>query len=169
MRNLFKFDISEGATALFKWYQSIESTFLHIECREDNKSHFALSVFEKRALTWWVQEKSVCGADVAMALPWEELKEIMTVEFCPPNELMNLELEFWNLKQEGGDNVAYTARFNELSILVPNLVTTFSRGIGKYFRGLPRKIQDSVQSSSPKTLRDAIVLAASLSGNHVKA
>ncbi|XP_076929111.1 uncharacterized protein LOC143593334 [Bidens hawaiensis] len=148
--NPLKFDGSEGATALLERYQSMESTFLHIECPEDKTTRFASSVFGKRALTWWVQEKSTRGAEVAKALPWEELKGIMNEDFCPPNELMNLEVEFFNLKQVGSDKVTYTARLNELSILVPHLVTPLSRGISKYIQGLPRQIQDSVKAVLPK-------------------
>ncbi|XP_076959092.1 uncharacterized protein LOC143635078 [Bidens hawaiensis] len=161
----------------------MESVFLHIECPDDKQNRFATGVFEKCALTWWVMEKSTRGAEAAMALPWNELKDLMTRSFCPPNELMNLvyksvfeksewlhlEAEFWNLKQEGGEHSAYTSRLNELSVLVPHLVTPNSRAIENYIRGLPRQIQDSFFSSSPKELDDAINLAATLTDNHVKA
>ncbi|XP_076903181.1 uncharacterized protein LOC143558174 [Bidens hawaiensis] len=147
----------------------MESVFLHIECPDDKQTRFATGVLEKGALTWWVKEKSTRGAEAAMALSWNELKDLMTRQFYPPNELMNLEAEFWNLKQEGGVHTAYTTRFNELSVLVPHLVTPTSRAIDKYIRGLPREIQDSVLSSSPKELGDAINLAATLTDNHVKA
>ena len=90
-------------------------------------------------------------------------------EFCPPSEMQNLESEFWLLEQEGGDNATYTTRFHELSLLVPHLVSTLTRTINKYIRGLPMPIKDSVLSSAPKTLSDAITLASTLSDNHVKA
>ncbi|XP_076935365.1 uncharacterized protein LOC143601992 [Bidens hawaiensis] len=163
------FDGTQCATALLQWYEKMASVFLHIECPDDKRTRFASSVFEKGALTWWVKEKSVRGAEAAMTLPWNELKDLMTRQFCSPNELMNLEAKFWNLKQEGGEHTAYTSRFNELSWLVPHLVTLASYAIDKYIRGLPREIQDSVLSSSPKELDDAINLAATLTDNNVKA
>jgi len=163
------FDGSKGATALLQWFESMKSTFLHTECPDDKKTRFASSVFEKTALTWWNKEKNTRGVEVAMALPWQELKDAMTDEFCPPNELQNLEDEFWKLKQEGGDNITYTTRFHELSLLVPHIVTPLKRAINKYIQGLPRQIQDSVLSSKPKELSEAITLAATLSDNHVKA
>ncbi|XP_076900828.1 uncharacterized protein LOC143555080 [Bidens hawaiensis] len=145
-----EFDGTEGATALLQWYEQMERKFLHIECPDDKRTRFATSVFAKVALTWWVKEKTTRGAEVAMAMPWDELKELMTKKFCSPSELMNLEAEFWNLKQESGEHAAYTFRFNELSMPVPHLVTSTSRAIDKYIRGLPRQIQDSVLSSAPK-------------------
>ncbi|XP_076883893.1 uncharacterized protein LOC143532856 [Bidens hawaiensis] len=163
------FDGTQGATALLQWYDKVESVFFQIECPDDTRTRFATGMFEKGALTWWVKEKSTRGVEATIALPWKKLKDLMTRQFCPPNELMNLEAEFWSLKQEGGEHSAYTTRFNELSVLVPHLVTPDSRAIDKYIRGLPRQIQDNVFSSSPKELGDAINLAATLTDNHVKA
>ena len=163
------FDGSKGATALLQWFEGMENTFLHSECPDDKKTRFASSVFEKTALNWWSKEKNTRGTDEAMAMPWAELKEIMTQEFCPFSEMQNLEAEFWLLEQNSGDNATYTTRFHELSLLVPHLVTPLKRAINKYIRGLPMPIKDSVLSSAPKTLSDAITLAATLSDNHVKA
>lgn len=104
-----------------------------------------------------------------MAMPWVDFKDLMTREFCPRNEFKKLEVEFWDLKQEGGENLAYTTRFKELSLLVPHLVTPLSRAIEKYICGLPMQIQDTVLGRNPTMLEDAIRLAATLSDNHVKA
>ena len=53
----------------------------------------------------------------------------MLDEFCPPHEIRKLEEEFWTLKQIGGDNEAYTARFKQLSVLCPHLVPDIARAI----------------------------------------
>ncbi|XP_076910993.1 uncharacterized protein LOC143568823 [Bidens hawaiensis] len=158
-----KFNGTQGATALLRWYEKMESVFHQIECPDDKRTRFATGMFEEGALTWWVKEKTKRGTEAAMALPWNELKDLMTQQYFPPKA------EFCNLKQEGGEHSAYTSRFNELSVLVPHLVTPTSRAIEKYIRGLPRQIQDSVFSSLPKELGDAINLAATLTDNHVKA
>ncbi|XP_076954562.1 uncharacterized protein LOC143629081 [Bidens hawaiensis] len=123
------FDGTQGASALLQWYEKMGRVFLHIECPDDKRTRFASTVFEKGALTWWVKETSTRGAEADMALPWNELKDLMTRQFCPPNELMNLGTEFWNLKQEGGEHSVYTSRFNKLSVLVPHLITPNSRAI----------------------------------------
>ncbi|KAD5961446.1 hypothetical protein E3N88_12919 [Mikania micrantha] len=104
-----------------------------------------------------------------MALTWDEFKQLMTEEFCPRNEMMKLESEFWNLKQDSGENLAYTNRHHELSLLVPHMVTPLSRAIEKYISGLPMQIQDTCYGSKPTTLEDAIRLAATLTDNHVRA
>ncbi|KAD5318040.1 hypothetical protein E3N88_17986 [Mikania micrantha] len=166
--NPTKFIGTEGATGLLQWFESIESTFIHSDCPENLKVRYATSVFQKRALTWWNGEKRTRGSDAALALTWTEVKQLMTNEFCPRNEMRKLEAEFWDLKQDSGENLAYTTRFHELSLLVPHLVTPLSRAIEKYIGGLPMQIQDTVFGSNPMTLEEAIRLAATLTDNHVK-
>ncbi|KAI3810911.1 hypothetical protein L1987_20562 [Smallanthus sonchifolius] len=104
-----------------------------------------------------------------MALPLDEVKRLMTEEFCPRNEVKKLEAEFWDLAQDSGESLAYTTRFHELSLLMPHMVTPLSRCIEKYIGGLPRQIQDTVLGRNPATLEDAIRLSATLTDNHVKA
>ncbi|KAJ0532443.1 hypothetical protein HanIR_Chr09g0396931 [Helianthus annuus] len=62
-----KFSGSQGATALLQWFESLESTFKHVQCPNERKVDFASSVFEKRALTWWNGVMRDSGTDVALA------------------------------------------------------------------------------------------------------
>ncbi|KAI3742503.1 hypothetical protein L1987_60187 [Smallanthus sonchifolius] len=167
--NALKFYGTEGATGLFQWFESIENTFLNSDCPDNLRVRHATSFLQKRALTWWNGEKRNRGVDVAMALPWDKVKRLMTEEFCPRNEVKKLEAEFWDLAQDSGESLAYTTRFHELSLLVPHMVTPLSRCIEKYIGGLPRQIQDTVLGRNPATLEDAIRLSATLTDNHVKA
>ncbi|KAI3725351.1 hypothetical protein L1987_65137 [Smallanthus sonchifolius] len=167
--NPLKFYGTEGATGLLQWFENIEGTFLSSDCPDNLRVRHATSVFQKRALTWWNGEKRTRGVEVAMALPWDELKRIMIEEFCPRNEMKKLEAEFWDLTQDSGESLAYTNRFHELSMLVPHMVTPLSRCIEKYIGDLPRQIQDTVLGRNPASLEDAIRLAATLTDNHVKA
>ncbi|KAI3801817.1 hypothetical protein L1987_29934 [Smallanthus sonchifolius] len=159
---------ANGATGLLQWFKSIENTFLNSDCPDNLRVRHATSVLQKRALTWWNGEKRTRGVEVAMALPWDEVKRLMTEEFCPRNEVKKLEAEFWDLAQDGGESIAYTTRFHELSLIVPHMVTPLSRCIEKYIGGLPRQIQDTVLGRNPATLEDAIRLSATLTDNHVK-
>ncbi|KAK1406306.1 hypothetical protein QVD17_41599 [Tagetes erecta] len=158
----------EGASKMLEWFDSIELTFVNSECPQEFRTRSATGVFKSRALEWWKSERSTRGNEVALALPWEEVKQLMLEEFCPPHEMQKLEEEFWNLKQISGDNLAYTTRFKQLSILVPHLVDTTERAIAKYIKGLPSIIRDSVTVAEPFSLERAIRLAATLSDNRVK-
>ncbi|KAD6796015.1 hypothetical protein E3N88_06911 [Mikania micrantha] len=159
---------AESATGLLQWFESMENTFINSECPKNLKVRYATSVFQKRALTWWNGEKRTRGVETALALTWTEVKNLMTTEFYPRSEMRKLETEFWELKQDSGENVIYNTRFHEYSLLVPHLVTPLERAIEKYIGGLPIQIQDTVYGSNPKTLEVAIRLSATLTDNHVK-
>ena len=163
-----KFSGSEGATALLQWFESIESTFRHVQCPNERKVDFASSVFQRRALTWWNGIMRDRGAEVAMELTWEEFKDLMKKEFCPRSEIRALENEFYYLKQDSGENRAYTDRFEQLSLLCPTMVTPLDRAIEKYIDGLPDPVQDIVTGSQPATLREAKELAAILIDSQVR-
>ncbi|XP_021987037.1 uncharacterized protein LOC110883602 [Helianthus annuus] len=132
-----KFSGSEGATVLLQCFESIESTFRHIQCPNERKIYFASSIFQRRALTWWNGIMRDRGADVAMELTWEDLKDLMKKEFCPRSEMRALEDEFYYLKLDSEENRAYTDRFEQLSLLCPTMVTPLDRAIEKYIDGLP--------------------------------
>ena len=91
-----------------------------------------MSVLHKRALTWWNEEKRTRGAEVALTMTWDQVKEIMKAGFCPRNEVKKLEDEFHTLAQDSGENLAYNTRFHELSLLLSHKVTPLSVAIEKY-------------------------------------
>jgi len=105
------FSGDEGATGLLQWFEGMENTFIMSDCPNDRKVRYAASALQKRALTWWVGEKRNRGEEAAIALSWAEFKTIMTAEFCPRNEVKKLEVEFWDLKQDSGESLAYVNRF----------------------------------------------------------
>ncbi|KAJ0524711.1 putative retrotransposon gag domain-containing protein [Helianthus annuus] len=163
-----KFSGSQGATALLQWFESIESTFRHVQCPKAWKVEFASSVFEKRALTWWNGIMRDRGAEVALAQTWDELRALMMKEFCPRHEIRALEREFDDLKQDGAEHRAYTDRFEELSLLCPTMVTPLEKAIERYIDGLPDSILDIVTGVNPTTLRQAIELSATLTESQVR-
>jgi hypothetical protein len=81
--------------------------------------------------------------------------------------MIKLETEFNNLKQIGGNHDTYTARFHELSLLVPHVVTPASRGILKYTLGLPLQVQSIILAQIPTTLSAAIIAAAAVTESFV--
>ena len=62
----------------------------------------------------------------------EDLKELMLAEYCPHGKMQKLEQELWNLKIKGSDIAAYTARFSDLALLCPGLVTPESKKVKRY-------------------------------------
>ncbi|KAJ0855655.1 putative nucleotidyltransferase, Ribonuclease H [Helianthus annuus] len=163
-----KFSGTERATGLLQWFESLESTFRHVQCPNNRKVEFASSVFQKRALTWWNGVMRDRGADVALGQTWEELRALIMREFCPRHEQRALEDEFNDLKQVSGEHRAYTDKYEELSLLCPTMVTPLDKAIERYIDGLPDHVQDIVTGSHPTTVRQAIELAATLTESQIK-
>ncbi|KAM0025668.1 putative transcription factor interactor and regulator CCHC(Zn) family [Helianthus debilis subsp. tardiflorus] len=162
------YDGTTGATILFRWYEEMESTFLNCECPDIRKVRYATGCLLGNALSWWNAEKNTRGAEAAVTLSWDQLKEIMTEKFCPRHEIKKLEDEFWTLEQDSGNNVAYNKRFHEQNKICPYLFTPLSRLIEQYIGGLPDVIKDTVDGSKPETLEAAMRLAGQLTENRIK-
>jgi hypothetical protein len=162
------FNGTEGATALLQWFEGVENAFTNSQCPENLKTRFGMSALRKTALTWWNNEKRTRGEEAALALTWAEAKALITNKFCPRSEMRNLEDEFWTLKQDSGENLAYVTRFHELCKLLPHMVENEARTIEKFARGLPASIQDSIYAYRPTSLDEAISLSSTLTDNHVK-
>ena len=60
-------------------------------------------------------------------MTWDDIKELLTGEYCPNNEMKKLEKELRNHTMVGASHAAYTDRFHELAKLVPHLVTPESK------------------------------------------
>ncbi|GJT17308.1 putative reverse transcriptase domain-containing protein [Tanacetum coccineum] len=72
-------------------------------------------------------------------MPWTEMKQLMTVEFYPIEEIQRMKHELWNLKVKEYDIVAYTQRFNELALMFPRMVEPERVKVNAYIRwGLGR-------------------------------
>nr|GEX81883.1 reverse transcriptase domain-containing protein [Tanacetum cinerariifolium] len=110
---------TEGAVGLIRWFKKMENTFEISECAEVRKVKFSTATLHGRALTWWNSQVATLGHEVANARSRAEVKQMMTGEFCPTEEVQRLEDELRHLKLRDINIAAYTERFNELALLCP--------------------------------------------------
>ncbi|KAJ0796882.1 putative retrotransposon gag domain-containing protein [Helianthus annuus] len=164
-----EFTGEDGHTALFQWFDSIEVTLHQSGCPDNLRTLNATGVFQSRALDWWTVERNKRGNDAAYGHSWDELKNVMLEDFCPPHERQKLEDKFWHIKQKDGDNAALTARFKQLSIICPDQVKTTEMTIKKYIRVLPDCVADFVHTSKPATIEETYLLAAEINDKRLKA
>nr|GFC26957.1 reverse transcriptase domain-containing protein [Tanacetum cinerariifolium] len=94
--------------------------------------------------------------DVAYAMPWRTLKQMMTAKYCPRGEIKKLEVELWNLKVKGTDITSYTLCFQELTLLYGKMFPEESDETERYVGGLPEMIWGNVMSYEPKSMQKAI-------------
>ncbi|GKD70580.1 putative reverse transcriptase domain-containing protein [Tanacetum coccineum] len=100
--------------------------------------------------------------DVAYAMPWKTLKNMMTGKYCPRGEIKNLETKIWNLKVKGTDVLSYNQSFQELELMCDRMFPEESDEVEKYVDGLSDMIYGSVKASKPKTMQEAIEFATEL-------
>nr|GEX93409.1 putative ribonuclease H-like domain-containing protein [Tanacetum cinerariifolium] len=79
-----------------------------------------------------------------------------------------MESELWNLTVKNNDLVAYTQRFQELTMMCTKMVLEEEDRVEKFIRGLPDNIQGNVIAAEPTRLQDAIRIANNLMDQKLK-
>ncbi|GJU10568.1 putative reverse transcriptase domain-containing protein [Tanacetum coccineum] len=109
---------------------------------QGKKVRFTAATLEGPALTWWKTKVATMGLETVNRMPWTEMKQLMTAEFCLIEEIQRMEHELWNLRVKEYDIVAYTQRFNKLALMY--------------------NINGEVTSSKPVDLNEAVRMAHKL-------
>ncbi|GKD68433.1 putative reverse transcriptase domain-containing protein [Tanacetum coccineum] len=137
----------------------MESVFHISNCAAENQVKFATCTFLGNVLTWWNSHMKTVTQDVAYAMDWKALKKMMTVKYCPRDEIKKLEIKIWNLKVKGTYVASYTLRFQELALMCGRMFHEELEEVKKYFGVLPDMIRGNVMSYQPKTMEKAIEFA----------
>nr|GEU70174.1 putative reverse transcriptase domain-containing protein [Tanacetum cinerariifolium] len=140
-----------------------------IECVEGRKVKFTTSTLHGRALTWWNSQVATLGREVENGRPWAEVKQMMTDEFCPTEEVHRLEDELRHLKQRDMNIAGYTERFNELALLCPDAVPNEKKKVVLYIKGLSEIIKGETTSSRPVMLNEAVCMVHVLMEQKIQA
>nr|GEV60673.1 putative reverse transcriptase domain-containing protein [Tanacetum cinerariifolium] len=81
--NHIAFHGTKGAVELLRWFEKTESIFGISECAEGVKVKFAAATLQGHYLTWWNAKIATMGLETVNQMHWTEMKQLMTVEFCP--------------------------------------------------------------------------------------
>ncbi|GJR50791.1 putative reverse transcriptase domain-containing protein, partial [Tanacetum coccineum] len=125
----------KGAVKLRRLFEKTESVFEISECVKGKKVKFVAATLEGPALTWWKTKVATIGLETMNQMPWTEMKQLITAEFCPIEELQCMEHE----------------------MVEPERVK-----VDAYIRGLTDNIKGEVTSSKPADLNEAIRMAHKL-------
>ncbi|GJR92040.1 putative reverse transcriptase domain-containing protein [Tanacetum coccineum] len=134
---------TEGVVELRRWFKKTKSVFGISECAEGKKVKFVAATLQGPALTCWNAKVATMGLETVNQMPWTEMKQLMTAEFFPIEEVQRMEHKLWNLKVKEYNIVAYTQRFNELALMCPRMVKPERVKVDAYIRGLTDNIKDS--------------------------
>ncbi|GJY59748.1 reverse transcriptase domain-containing protein, partial [Tanacetum coccineum] len=73
------------------------------------------------------------------------------IHYCPRTEITKMEDEFYGLTVNGSDLKTYIRRFQELTILCPNMMPSSEKLMEAFIRGLPQSIEGNVTASKPQS------------------
>nr|GEV34981.1 hypothetical protein [Tanacetum cinerariifolium] len=118
--------------------------------------------FEKMESVFNISNCITITLEVAQALTWKTLKKMMTDKYCPRGKIKKLKTKMWELKTKGIDVIGYSRRFQELALMCDRMFPKESDWVEKYIGRLPDTIHDSVKSTKPKTIQEAIEFATEL-------
>nr|GFA82745.1 hypothetical protein [Tanacetum cinerariifolium] len=62
-------------------------------CRSEKKVRFAAATLQGPALSWWNAKIATMGLETVNQMPWTKMKQLMTVEFFPIEEIQRMEHE----------------------------------------------------------------------------
>nr|GEZ03050.1 putative reverse transcriptase domain-containing protein [Tanacetum cinerariifolium] len=93
-----KFKGTEGIIGLTKWFERTKFMSSISNCTVENQVKFASCTLIENALTWWNSHMRAVSQEVAYAMPWKTLRQMMTAKYCPRGKVKKLEVELWNLK-----------------------------------------------------------------------
>nr|GFA32613.1 putative reverse transcriptase domain-containing protein [Tanacetum cinerariifolium] len=82
-----KFNGTEGVIGLTRWFERTEFVFSISNCIVENQVKFASCTLIGSALTWWNSHMRVVSQEVAYAIPWRTLKQMMTAKYYPRGEI----------------------------------------------------------------------------------
>ncbi|GJZ22294.1 putative reverse transcriptase domain-containing protein [Tanacetum coccineum] len=106
------------------------------ECAEGKKVKFDAATLEGPALTWWKTKVVTMGLETVNQMPWTEMKQLMTAEFCLIEDVQRMKHKLWNLMVKEYYVVAYTQRFNELALMCLRMVKPERVKVDAYIQGL---------------------------------
>ncbi|GKD24106.1 reverse transcriptase domain-containing protein, partial [Tanacetum coccineum] len=106
----FYFNGMEGAIGLIHWFERTEP---------------------------WNAYVQPMGIEQANRTTWTELKRLLTNKYYPQTEIRKMEEELYNLIVKGNDLKPYVRRFQELTVLCPNMVPNNEKLLEAFIGVLP--------------------------------
>lgn len=136
---------------LTRRFEKNDSVFEICSFPDEFKVKYAACTFADSALSWWNRHVKTLTLVVANSMTWEDLKVMMLEEYFPRSELQKLEQEHWNHTMMGSELTTYTAKFNDVAVLCPEMVTSEANKVEPYIWGLYPQIQGMVIYSNSST------------------
>ena len=123
------------------WIKEIEKAFDLVGVEENQKYKFASYYLKGEANYWW---ESVKALEEVEAVTWERFTELFLEKYFPRYIQNQMELKFFELKEENSSVIEYERKFTELGRIVPEYVNTDEKRAKRFQKGLKPWIRSKV-------------------------
>nr|GEV74621.1 reverse transcriptase domain-containing protein [Tanacetum cinerariifolium] len=146
--------------------EKMESVHDMSGCKDSQRVKYNAGSFVGKAITWWNSEIRTRGRETAVGMSWEDFQTFIKEDFCPSNEMQNLDTELWNHVMVRAGHAVYIDRFHDLARLVPHLLTPKSKRIGSLYKSGGEETRMKTEGTFPiKGMRSIIsMVSISLEG-----
>ncbi|KAK1394816.1 hypothetical protein POM88_013872 [Heracleum sosnowskyi] len=143
------------------WLKEIEKAFALVTVGENQKTGYASYFLKGEANYWW---ESVRALEATEVIPWERFKKLFLDQYFPKYMQTQMELRFFELKQNELSVSEYEKKFTELSRFVPEYVDTEEKKGKRFQQGLKSWIRSRVAMFQYTTYAEVLQLAKIVEG-----
>ncbi|GKA47485.1 putative nucleotidyltransferase, ribonuclease H, partial [Tanacetum coccineum] len=141
-----EYDGKEGAIVYTRWIKKMESVQDMSGCRYKQKVKYTAGSFVGKVLTWWNSQIHTQSRKAVVGMSWEDFKTLMREEFCPSNEMQNLETDYVSSLFSNPEN----------------------KRIERYVYGRAPQIRGMAAVTEPTTIQKAVQIAGTLTDESIR-
>ena len=123
------------------WLKEMEKAFDLVGVEGEQKCKFASYYLKNEANYWWESVEPLEGAEI---VSWKRFKELFLEKYFPKYMQSQMELKFFELRQENSSVMEYERKFTELARFVPEYVNTDEKRAKRFQQGLRPWIRSKV-------------------------
>ena len=123
------------------WLKEMEKAFDLVGVEGEQKCKFASYYLKNEANYWWESVEPLEGTEI---VSWERFKELFLEKYFPKYMQSQMELKFFELRQENSSVMEYERKFTELARFVPEYVNTDEKRAKRFQQGLRPWIRSKV-------------------------
>ena len=156
-----EFQGSTDPTEAQKWLKEIEKAFVLIQVSEEQKTNFASYMLKGEANYWWEATKALEEEEL---VTWDRFKQLFLEQYFPRYMKAQMELKFFELKQNNMSVAEYEKKFTELARFVPEYVDSEEKKARRFQQGLKPWIRGRIAMLELNTYAEVMQKAIIVEG-----
>lgn len=143
------------------WLKEMEKAFALVKVSDEQKVDFASYFLKGESNYWWESAKALEAIEV---IPWDRFKRIFLEKYFPRFMQNQMDLKFFNLKQENMSIDEYEKKFTELARFVGDYVDTDEKKAKRFQQGLKPWLRSRVAAFEINTYAEVVQKAMIIEG-----